>query len=81
MFENDDADLFDLVRLGLSVAGLKIQDLFHPVLDEYVMASPYPLLETEPLQEMTDRGERNVRVRSAAKNRFENSIGARHSAF
>jgi hypothetical protein len=79
--EDDVAYLLDLICLCLSVPGLKIQDFLDSGAAEYVVTAPDPFDEAESPQKATERRERNVSVRFAAKDAFEKTIAPSHSAF
>lgn len=64
-------DLLDLVRLGLGSFRLKVEDFLHAILEEDVMAASDALHKPQFLQEMPQAVEKNIRIRSTAKDLLE----------
>jgi hypothetical protein len=71
MCDDGTADLLDLIHLGLTAAGLEVQDLRHAIAGEDVVVAPHTLDEAQMEQQGAKVIEAEVRVRRTAEDAIQ----------
>jgi hypothetical protein len=78
ILEDDVADLFDLIRLGLAAAGLEIQDFFDSRAAENEVIAANSLLKAQSPQERPQVIETDIRIRIALKHAAQRLVSFGH---
>ena len=80
MFENDGADLFELIWFSIAPSRLKIQNLGYTLLREDMVVTTSPFDKTKALQEIAQLIEINARIRRASQDSIKDFSERRHTA-
>ena len=76
VIEYNMPDLLDLIRLARTAGGLEIHNFLNASSRENVVASLYPFIKTEVLEQTHHICEYDIGVRIATQNLFQKFFGA-----
>jgi hypothetical protein len=79
IFDDDTTDLSYLIGFGMTIIPLEIDFLGNAWLSEDMMASAYPLVESQVSQQLTQVIKADIGIRSAAQDSQQELIISTHN--